>query len=50
MATKRKMVTTVPMLVIQHKAPAPTVTAANSPTPPGEDLVWDTWSSHTFRA
>ena len=40
---------TVPMLVMQHKAPAPPVTAVKPP-PPGEDPVWDTWSSHTFRA
>ena len=48
MAAKRKMVTTVPRLVTQHKAPTPPAIANHHP--PGEDLVWDTWSSHTFRA
>ena len=43
------MVTTVPMLTTQHKAPAPSATATKPP-PPVEDPVWDTWSSHTFGA
>ena len=49
MAIERKIVTTIPMLVTQHKAPAPPPTAVKPPAPPGEDPVWDTWSSHAFR-
>ena len=50
MATEKKMITTVPMLGTQHKAPAPPVTAVKPPLLPVEDPVWDTWSSHMFRA
>ena len=37
MATERKVVTTVPMFVTQHKAPAPPATAVKPPPPTGED-------------
>ena len=43
-----KMVTT--MLVTHCKTPMEPAATTKQLLPPGEDPVWDTWSSHMFRA
>ena len=50
MVTGRVVLTTITMLVPQHKEPAPPATTVSKQTPQGKTQCGNTWSSHMFRA
>ena len=41
MATRRIVVTIIPMLVTHHRTPVPPAVTVKHPPPLGEDPVWD---------